>query len=149
MRKFVIEQGLVKLSWSRLAVCQPQPTRVRHLFMVALTQYKLGKLNDFVLKVCTHLYQFHHRCLKEKSYCFSGCLWHSLRFSAQISLQPILHHSLSFAWGFRFSLGLKWQICSVKCKRQQRLHKRCALFSGGKIGFDMFLAYSRSSQLTF
>lgn len=60
-----MEQGLVKLNWPGVAVYQPQPRRVRHLFMDALTQYKLKKLNYFVPKMCTHLFQFHHRCLRE------------------------------------------------------------------------------------
>lgn len=51
--------------------------------------------------------------------------------------------------GFHFSLFLKRQIYSFKCIHQKILCKRCTLFLGGKINFDMFLTSSRSSKLTF
>lgn len=115
---------------------QLQPRRVRYLLMVILTQYKLEKLNYLVFKICTHLHQFHHRCLKEKSYSFSGCLWHYLRSSVQILLQPILHHSWSFAWS-RLEDD-SWQPREFPSQGKSSLQGglwgcRLSLFSGSKM----------------
>lgn len=172
MRKFVIEQWLLKLNWSRVAMYQSQPRRVRKLFVGALTQYKFEKLNVFVLKMCTHLHQLHHRCLKEKSYSFSdvcgiilgpvyksccnpSCTihgaWHGADWKLTHGSSMDFFHKERALWrlGFFFSLVLKWKICSVMCICQQGLNKKYTLFLAGKTCFDIFLTSSRSWKLTF
>lgn len=98
IRKFVIEQGLVKRDFSKAGAGQPYPGSVRYFFIDALTKYKLKKLNTCVFKMWAHLYQFDYRYLKEKSWGFFAYLWHYLRSSVSILLQPFLHHSRSSEW---------------------------------------------------
>lgn len=129
--------------------------KCEHICIGLITDTSKRKVN--FLDVCGVILDSLYRSCCNRSYTMQGASggadWSRIHGSCLLCSTSLLLHRERAVWsagfgveGFSSPPVLKWQICSVKCLRQQRLCKRCILFLEGEISFEMLLTCSKSSQ---